>query len=267
MRHAEQPIDTDLCVRALLAALSSSEPSYSIDEYHIVELIKWLQAEPSVSPDDLFKVEWAYLPLLDRDRDAAPKLLESKLANDPAFFCEVIRHIYRSKKGDKRPREPTEESKAIATNAWRLLNEWITVPGTKDDGSFNEEHFTEWIQRVKAICAESGHLEVAFVSIGEVLIHAPSDPAGLWIHRAVASVLNDREADHMREGFRTGTYNSRGAHWVDPTGRPERELAKQFRRKAEDVESAGFQRFAVTLNSLAEGYDREAERIIREQDD
>jgi hypothetical protein len=84
------------CVRALLAALSSSEPSYAMDGYHIVELIKFLQAEPSVNQDDLFKVEWAYVPLLDRHRGAAPKLLESRLANDPEFFCEVIRLIYRS---------------------------------------------------------------------------------------------------------------------------------------------------------------------------
>ena len=129
MRHAKQPIDVDQCVRALLAALSSSEPTYAMDGYHIVELIKFLQAEPSVVQDDLFKVEWAYLPLLDRHSGAAPKLLESRLASDPEFFCEVIRLIYRSKKEDQPSKEPTEESKAIATNAWRLLHEWKTPPG------------------------------------------------------------------------------------------------------------------------------------------
>jgi hypothetical protein len=71
----------------------------------------------------------------------------------------------------------------------------------------------------------------------------------------------------MRDGFRTGTYNSRAVHWVDPTGKPERELAEQFRRKAEEVENAGFQRFAVTLRGLAEGYNREAERIIGDHKD
>lgn len=262
MRHAEQPIDSNQCVRALLAPPSSSEPSYAIDGYHIVELIKFLQAEPSVNQDDLFRVEWAYVPLLDRDRGAAPQLLESRLANDPEFFCEVIQLIYRSKKEGQWQREPTEESKAIAINAWRLLHEWKTPPGTQQDGTFSEERFTEWLQRVKEDCTESGHLEVALINIGEVLIHTPPDPDGLWIRRAVAAALNDREADDMRDGYRTGTYNSRGVHWVDPTGKPERELAGQFRSKAEDVENAGFQRFAVTLRGLADGYDREAERII-----
>lgn len=267
MRHAKQPLDSNQCVRALLAALSSSEPSYAMDQYHIVELIKFLQEEPSVNQDDLFKVEWAYVPLLDSHSDAAPQLLESRLANDPEFFCEVIRLIYRSKKEDQSSIEPTEESKAIATNAWRLLHEWKTPPGKQKDGTFSEERFTEWLEKVKELCTASGHLEVALINIGEVLIHTPPDPDGLWISRTVAAALNDREVDDMRNGFRTGTYNSRGAHWVDPTGKPERELAEKFRSKADEIENAGFQRFAITLRGLADGYDHEAERIINRYKD
>jgi len=264
MRHAKQPINTDQCIRTLLAALSSREPAYAMDGYHIVELVKYLQTEPSVAQEDLFKVEWAYLPLLDRHSGAAPKLLESRLASDPEFFCEVIRLIYRSKKEQQPSKELTEESKALATNAWRLLHEWKTPPGMQEDETFNEEYFNEWLRRVKTLCEESGHLEVALINIGKVLIHAPSAPDGLWIHRAVATALNDRDTEDMRNGFRTGTYNSRGAHWVDPTGKPEKELAEQFRRKAEDVENAGFHRFAVTLRDLAKSYEMEATRIIEE---
>jgi len=264
MHHDKQPIDTNQCVRALLAALSSSEPIYAMDSHHIVELIKYLQTEPSVNQEDLFKVEWAYLPLLDRHSGAAPKLLESRLANDPEFFCEVIRLLYRSKNEDQPSKEHSEKVKAIATNAWRLLHEWGTPPGIKEDGTFSEKHFSKWIQRVKILCQESGHLEVAMIHVGEVMIHAPTDPYGLWIHRAVAKALNDRDADDMRRGFSTGTYNSRGVHWVDPTGKPEKELAEQYRRKAEDVENAGFHRFAATLRELAKSYDRETQRIIDE---
>ncbi len=264
MRHNKMPIDVDQCVRALLAAITSSEPTYAMDEYHRVELIKFLQSEPSVAQEELFRVEWAYLPLLDRHRGAAPKLLESSLASDPEFFCEVVRLIYRSKKEDQLSKEPTEQSKAIASNAWRLLHEWKTPPGSHDDAPFNSERFNEWLQRVKALCTESGHLEVALVTIGEVLIHAPADPDGLWIHRTIGEALNDRNSEDMRDGYRTGVYNARGAYTVDPTGKPEKELAEQFRQKAEDVENAGFQRLAVTLRGLADGYEREAERIISE---
>lgn len=264
MLFNKQPIDIKQCVQALLAALSSSEPTSDVDQYNIIELIKFLQSEPSVAQDDLFRVEWAYLPLLDRHNGVAPKLLENKLANDPEFFCEVIRLIYRSKKEKQLLEEHTEAKKAIAENAWLLLYGWRTPPGTQEDGAFSAKHFNEWLQRVKDICIESGHIEVALIEIGKVLIYAPPDPDGLWIHRAVATALNDRYAEDMRDGYSTGAYNSRGVHFVDPTGKPERELAEQFRRKADEVENAGFQRFASTLRDLAATYEREAERIIDE---
>lgn len=266
-RHEKLQIDSNQCVRALLAALSSDEPSYAMDGYHIVELIKFLQTEPSVNQDDLFMVEWAYVPLLDGHRGVIPKILEGRLASDPEFFCELIRLIYRSKNEDHPLRESTEESKATATNAWRLLHEWKTPPGTEKDGTFNEELFCIWLQRVREICIESGHLEVALINIGEVLIYTPPDPDGLWIRKVVAAALNDREADDIRTGFRSGTYNSRSVHWVDPTGNPERELARQFRFKAEAVENAGFQRFALTLRGLADSYAHEAERIVNDYKD
>ena len=267
MRHAKQPIDSNQCVRSLLAALSSSEPSRTMDVYNIVELIKFLQAEPLTNQDDILKVEWAYVPLLDRHRNAAPQFLERRLTNDPGFFCEIIRLIYRSKNEDQQSRKPTEESKAIAKNAWRLLHEWKTPPGTQEDGTFSEEHFTQWLQRVKEACSASGHLEVALIHIGEVLIHAPSDPDGLWIRRAVAAALNDREAQDMRRGYSTATFNSRGVYLVDPTGKPEKELAEKFRSKAEEVENEGFQRFAITLRSLADNYDSDAKRIVDDHED
>lgn len=52
--------------------------------------------------------------------------------------------------------------------------------------------------------------------------------------------------------------------YVDPTGKPEWELAGQYRQKAEEVENAGYQRLAGTLRNLSESYVRDAERIIAE---
>jgi hypothetical protein len=86
----------------------------------------------------------------------------------------------------------------------------------------------------------------------------------LWINSTAADALNGRDAKDMRSGFRTGIFNSRGAHWVDPTGNPERQLAKLYRQKAEDIENAGYQRLAATLRGVADTYDSEADRIVDE---
>jgi len=264
MLHDKQPLDKSRSVKALLAAVSSAEPSYSMDAYQLVEIIKALQDDPGTDSDDLFRVEWAYLPLLNQHSGASPKILENRLASDPAFFCEVIRLIYRSKKKDKSEKEPSEQEKSVATNAWRLLHEWRTPPGMQPDGGFSEEQFTECLEYIKEVCAESGHLEVALTHVGQVLFYCPPDPQGLWINQPVASALNARDAEEMRNGFHLELFNSREAHVVDPTGKPERELAEQYRQKADDIENAGYQRFAVTLRGLAESYDRDADRLIDE---
>jgi hypothetical protein len=264
MLYAKQPIKSIQCIRTLTAALSSNESIHSMDQYQIVELIKHLQSDPKVNQDDLFKVEWAYVPLLVSNTEAAPLTLEKRLANDPVFFCEAIRLIYRSKNENQQKKEPNPKSKAMALNAWRLLHEWKIPPGTLENGTFNGEQFRAWLLRVKELSAKSGHLEVSLITIGEVLIHAPDDPKGLWIHREIAKALNDREAENMRRGYKTAIFNSRGVHWVDPSGKPEKELAEQYRIKAEEVENNGFQRLAETMRNLADGYEKEAERVITE---
>jgi len=264
MLYDKQPLDKHLSIRALLGAVSSKEPSYAMDIHNTTEIIKALQNDSETNPDDLFQVEWAYLPLLDHYGDSSPKLLESRLASDSSFFCEVIRLVYRSKKEDRSKAEPSESEKAIATNAWRLLHEWKTPPGTLPNGSFSGEKFKEWFENAKTACAETGHLEVALTHIGHVLFYCPPDPDGLWISHIAADTLNTKDTDKMRTGFNSEIYNSRGVHSIDPTGRPEKELAEKYRKKAEDVENAGYQRLAASLRMLAEEYEHEAERIIKE---
>lgn len=264
IHNSKKPLNQKLTVRALLNAISSKEDLGAMDTFNIIEIIKELQDNTETNPDDLFQIEWAYLPLLDRYQGASPKLLESRLASDPVFFCEAIRLVYRSKKENKSKIDTTENEKAIATNAWRLLHEWKTPPGTLPDGTFSTGTFKEWLEKVKNFCTESGHLEVALTHVGHVLFYCPSDSEGLWINQAVAEALNSKDAEDMRNGFKTETFNSRGVHWIDPTGKPERELAEQYRQKAHEIENAGYQRFAATIRILAEEYDLEADRIISE---
>jgi hypothetical protein len=257
----KQPFDGGRAVQALLAALESTEGTNSMDAYETVEIIKALQDDPATDSADLFRVEWAYLPLLDQHSDAAPKLLARRLATEPAFFCEVIRLVFRSKKDEHTYEEPTQEKASIATNAYRLLSEWRNPPGCQADGSYDGDALNQWLEAVKKECSETGHLEIAMTMLGHALIHVPPDSDGLWIHRSAATALNAKDAEDMRNGFLAELYNSRGVHWVDPTGTPERELATEYRAQAEAVENAGYHRLATVLRDLAVSYEREADGV------
>jgi len=262
MQHDKLPFENSTAVQALMEALRSSEGAQSIDAYAIVEIIKALQNDPSTNPDDLFRLECAYLPLLDRHHGASPRLLERRLAKEPGFFCEVIRLVFRSKKEERPSEEATEAEKSIATNAYRLLHGWRTPPGCGEDGTYDGDALAMWLDAVKLECSDSGHLEIAMTMVGHALIHVPPDADGLWINRSVAAALHAKDAGDMRDGFRTELHNSRGAYWVDPTGKPERDLANNYRAKAEAVEGAGYYRLATTLRELAGSYEHEAERVL-----
>ncbi len=257
MKHRKKSNTPDVTVRALLAAVNSKENIGSRDTHVILELIKALQDDPNTNVDDLLKVEWAYLPLFEHRQGVSPKLLEQRLAEEPGFFCEVIRLIYRSKKEETSEKVPTEQETIAATNAYRLLSIWKTPPGYQKDGSVDGNALAAWLETVKTECRETGHFEVAMAMVGQVLIHTPPDPDGLWIHHSAAEALSGKDAQNMRNGFKTALYNSRGVHFSS-AGKEEMALAEKYRTKAEEVEVRGYHRLADSLRELADSYERDS---------
>jgi hypothetical protein len=259
MIHDKEAIDSNTIVQALLGALGSSEPQSSFDSFSVVALIKTLQSDLTADFENVARVEWSYLTLLDHE-DASPIFLERRLALDPNFFCELIRKIYRSTKEQGNGKEVSERDQSFATNAWRLFHEWHTPPGFAS-GTFSKMNFQVWLKKVKSSCSKSGHLGVAFTHLGQVLFYSPPDQNGLWINKTIASTLNGGDADEMRKGFYMEAHNSRGAHFVDPTGKPELELEADYLRKADQVETEGYHRFATILREIADSFKRQAEQI------
>jgi len=261
--HRGLPLNIERSVAALLSAVSDDkEALHVMPEHHASELIKLLQESSEVPDDEMIRVEWAYLNLLQRDRELRPAHLELALGQNPDFFCEVIRMIYRSTNEDAE--EVDDGRPELASHAWKLLHEWQLPPGVSEEGQVSPEALEGWMRRVEESVKESGHLEVAMLKVGEVFYYAPEDPDGLWIHAAFATELNRRDIEEIRRGFGSEIYNSRGAHWVDPTGEPERNLAEHWRDRALSVEQRGFARFATELRRVAQSYDREAQRVVDE---
>lgn len=262
--YDKNPVEVNKIIIALLDSSVKGEPNKTIDVYHTVETIKYLQQNKNVSEKYLFQIEWAYLQLLDGLHGAKPKFIESQLANDPKLFCEVIQSLYRSKNQKVEKKEFTENEKNIATNSWHLLHNWRVTPGSDDSGNFDEKKFISWFKEVKVICEKSGHLDVSMNHVGQVLFYTPPDKSGFWINEKVAEILNQKDNDKLRSGFDVEVFNSRGVHFVDPEGKPELVLAEEYIKKANDTENAGYGRFATTLRKIAESLKAEAEHNIRE---
>lgn len=252
--------DESLATHALLAVLGSERGIEELDNYQTVELIKRLQESETADKDALFRIEWNFLPWLDRFSSGSPVTLEKRLASDPAFFAEAIGLVFRSKNTSADDcDEPDEQKKHLAKNAYKLLTEWKRCPGSQDDGTFSAEAFNAWLNEARRLTEESGHAEVAQIQIGHVLTCAPPDPDGLWIHNAVAAALNFRDMGEMRSGFTTQLFNDRGVYGFTH-GQEERKLANENREKAESLDSKGYTRFATAMREFAEQYERQAER-------
>ena len=255
----EEGFKEDLAIRALLSVPNTPGIFKRIDTHEVMEVISRLQKSPSADSDALFEIEWRYMNLLRWISPWDPVTLEKRLASDPCFFSEVLALLYASTNEDDNNEELNEEMKARVECAYHLLNKWKICPGNLPGEPFIPIAFADWVEKAKQITSKNGYGDVGQSHIGRVLIYAPSDPDGLWIHKEVASALDKRDADKMRSGFTIALLNQRGVHGYS-RGREEQKLSQRAHEKAEALENEGFFRFAAEMHNHAKMYEREAQR-------
>ena len=250
----------------LLAAREGNTDINALRQYGLMEVFSYLQRS-SLPRERVAQLEWAYLPAFGYG--VTPPTLSGYLAENPPFFVDVITRVYRPRTPGETEREgdldedadPTEDERAVAANAYRLLSEWRTVPGLQPDGTVNGQALAEWVAEARRLLAEALRLEVGDVHIGHVLASSPTDADGKWPAVAVRDLLETLQSSNIEDGLRTQLYNSRGAasRGLLDGGEQERALVAKDREQA-DALIDRWPRIASVLNDLADGYDREARR-------
>src|SRR5262249_53511251 len=100
MRYEKLPIKSPQAIKVLQSVLASGETPERVDAHAIVEVIKDLQEKADAPQEELLKIEWACVPILNEHLNASPKTLGRRLADDPSFFRDIIRTVFRSDKDD-----------------------------------------------------------------------------------------------------------------------------------------------------------------------
>jgi hypothetical protein len=259
LRHEDGKIPTDFATNAVKQLLSDAVAIRRFDQHELLEIIKYLQKAPDANAADLTWIEFQCLKLLDRFSGASPVFLERRLATEPAFFHEAIAACFRSEHDRDKPIEPDEQKKAIAEQTFGLLHNWQTPPGSTKEKTINEPAFTAWIQETRRLCEESGHWTIAQQMIGHSLVYSPAGLDGMLRYPAVAGTVDAPEHDHIRRGLTIELFNQRGVHGFS-AGKDELTLAANYREYAEKYDLAKFPRIATSLRSLAESYERDAQR-------
>jgi hypothetical protein len=257
--HTKQQIPTPLATAAVRCMIENYPKNLFLDQYELVEIIKHLQSAPDADINDLSWIEFQSLKLLDHTNGASPVILERRMSAEPKFFHETMTLAFRSERDIGKPKELDEHQSKLASHVFGLLHHWQTPPGTTKSGTIDEENFKAWIVETKKLSEESGHWAIAQQLIGQALTHGPAGLVGLLNYPEAAKILDHKDFEEMRRGFSIALFNSRGVHGFS-SGSQELEIAKGYRDHAQKYELAGFTRIAVTLRSIADSYQRDAER-------
>ena len=262
----KQQIDPELCLKALMASLNTTEDISGTNnlQYEIGRVFKYLYDNIDYTRTNLWEAEWGCISLFGKHGIGQPRALIYRIANDADFFCDLIKTAYKSELPDVKQQEIDD---AIQYRLLKILsfNDFMVMPGIDQYGTFREDDFITWIYKVEEICKMSGHLGIAQSVIGGYLINSPEDKSGLWINKTVARILDRNDSVSMRSGYNMGIHNARGMHVVDETGEAEASLRDKWRNRANEIESLGFINLATSLRELAETYERERNRIIKQE--
>lgn len=252
--------DVLMSLLELSASAPSTEHPGQLTGYHIQELIDDIQKTPGVDEGRLAGIEWAFLDLLDRFSRHRPEALHKALATQPKFFVELLCLLYR-RRGEKEEEQkpPSDETKAKAERAWKLMHDWDKIPGTQSDGSVLLDDLRVWIKTARELAEKEGRLVVGDITIGNVFAHSPADPDGTWPCAAVQQVIEETTSPEIERGFLQGIFNNRGStsRAMDEGGAQERELAKKYQAWADKV-LLRFPKVSKLLSHMASDYEAQA---------
>lgn len=251
----------ELITDAFEAVLCSEQRS-AIWNTHFVHdvprLLNIIETSDEIEKSRVARIEWGLVQILGR-HNLKPKVLHQYFAQEPAFFVQVLASVYRAQ--GEEDRNPTDEESARARNAYELLKTWSTIPGSLDNGNIEAAALKSWVKQARELTAAAGRGPVGDSAIGELLSNSPHGADGVWPHEAVREIIEEVVSEELEDGFRTGTFNSRGTVVKSLTegGAQERKLSERYTGFAAATKDQ-WPRAAASLRRIAKRYDDQARR-------
>jgi hypothetical protein len=235
----------------------------TMSQYHVANILATLDERDDVHRSTLAMLEWIYLRLLEDSR-RPPKALLHVLSEEPALFMQMLSAIFRpsEESGVVEPAPAdADQARALAGQAYQLLELWDRLPGTRDDGSIDAALLEAWIKEARILAKAAGREGIADDRIGHMLSASPMGRDGHWPAEPVRDMLDLFRSQPMLAGFRVGKMNRRGvtSRSLRDGGALERAEAAKYRGWARALADE-HPRTAKALDSLADGYERDAKR-------
>ncbi|RYE40297.1 MAG: hypothetical protein EOP48_24845, partial [Sphingobacteriales bacterium] len=246
------------------AATDQANEDHQVRSHEIQGLFELFDSRQDIEPKLLLQLEWYYLPILASYGNArSPKNLHKELANNPDFFIEVFKWVYKPESDDATSRQTDkqdEQSQARAMQAYDLLRTWRQIPGLQESLIINETFLWEWIEKVRTFAEGYGRLNIADAYIGEVLTAYPKSDA-VWPPDTICKVIETINTESLKRNFYTAIINSRGVtmRGAFDGGDQERALA-EYHRDLSQLHKDRFPAVASIFEHLTIRYEEDAKR-------
>lgn len=139
---------------------------------------------------------------------------------------------------------------------------WDRVPGSRDDGTVDEDALLAWVEKARKLAEQKDRLERCDSKIGELFArHNHKEADGSWPCIPIRDALEEVGTEDILVGFEIGIFNKRGGHFrsLAEGGQQERGLAKDFHAWADSCK-IDWPKTAASLQRVAERYEEEARR-------
>lgn len=262
-------IPSELLVEMLKRVITEeTNENFHLAGCEVGRIFEELDKRTDIERSTLLDLECLYLPILSRNVKRNPKILEEELANNPDFFIEVLKWIYKAKDEnlleEERENLSNEEIQNGAKRAYHLLHTWKRIPGMSDDKSIDEGKLNKWIQKARSLAEAVGRLEAADEEIGQVLARYPKDCPS-WPEEKIFQIIEYINTDDLKRGYYLGLVNKRSfsTRGAFDGGDIEREKATYFEKLENDFKYQ-YPNVARIFKDIKKSYLNDAKRMDEE---
>lgn len=193
---------------ALAEVLPDKETAKRFDKYLFERVLTALD-ESGIDDLEIARLEWPITSVLYLDKRRTMALRRVVL-RDAELLLEVVSKAYVAE--GKTRQKLSEDEEALATASSKVLFGLWSSPffGTE---SVDTVGLKRWIDDAIRLASEQGYLPVVRSLVGQVLAHAPQEPAdGRWPHIAVRELLEDLCDPALERAVEIERFNMRGVH-------------------------------------------------------
>lgn len=254
-------VPSDLLMQLLDLAVSEINASQggqcgTMTVYYIERVFDELEKRPDVSPEELAKREFAFLPCFSHRKK--PLTLHRLIVQRPDLFMDAICAVFKRASGEAE--ELSEGSKQLAMASYELLEGLQILPG-QDNDNIDLDALSKWCLEVRQLAETMDRIAITDQRIGHLLAHAPLSPVDhAWPHESVRNVIEHLASDDIERGIFIERFNMRGVYSkaLGEGGDQERALAQEAHNWANTMPDSP--RTAVMLSRISDAWTREAER-------